>query len=393
MKIVYCGAFRLPNLDAAAPRVLNNGRAMQACGHTVSFISWGGNYRASDICPDGKYRIEGMEYAVTNEIDNTGNIISRLKALHRRGEKTITLLEGMTEKPDVIIMYNADYRWTRKLLAYCRQWHIRLVNDITEWYDKHDLHFYDRLPYHVNMVYTQKRVNNKIVISSCLANYYKESNNIVIPPLCNIKEEKWNISLPQGEIESFNGITLIYAGNPKKKDDVHTVINVVNELANEGAKVRFIILGITKGDYLKKYASLLKTKEISRNIIFMGRVSQDLIPAYYKKADFMILLREKSRKNMAGFPTKFAESFCAGVPVITTKTSDLKKYLVDGVTGFFLDDNDENSLRDLLINKVLNLSKDEKENMKRRVESEKLRFHYETYIEPIGRFLDSMTEH
>lgn len=392
MKIVYCGAFRLPNLDAAAPRVLNNGRAMQACGHTVSFVSWGGCYRTSDLCPDGKYRIEGMEYVVTNEIDNTGNIFNRLKALYRRGEKTFTLLEGMLKKPDVIIMYNADYRWTRKLLVFCRQWHIKLVNDITEWYDKHDLHFYDRIPYYLNMVYTQKKVKNKIVISSYLANFYKESNNIVIPPLCNVKEEKWKISLQQGEVDAFDGITLIYAGNPKKKDDVHTVINVVNELANSGAKIRFIILGITKDDYLKNYASLLKTKEVSRNIIFMGRVSQDLIPAYYKKADFMILLREQTRKNMAGFPTKFAESYSAGVPVITTRTSDLNKYILDGITGFFLDDNDENSLRVLLINKILNLTKDETANMKRVVESERLRFHYETYIEPIGRFLERMTE-
>ena len=45
MNILYIGAFRLPNLDAAAPRVLNNAKAMREAGHNVKFISWGGKYR------------------------------------------------------------------------------------------------------------------------------------------------------------------------------------------------------------------------------------------------------------------------------------------------------------------------------------------------------------
>ena len=60
MNIVYIGAFRLPDLDAAAPRVLNNAKAFRALGHNVRFISWGGTYRENHYCDDGKYRVQGF---------------------------------------------------------------------------------------------------------------------------------------------------------------------------------------------------------------------------------------------------------------------------------------------------------------------------------------------
>ena len=40
---------------------------------------------------------------------------------------------------------------------------------------------------------------------------------------------------------------------------------------------------------------------------------------------------------MAGFPTKVVESMSLGVPVITTNTSDLAKYVIDGVNGYIVD--------------------------------------------------------
>ena len=66
MKILYLGCFRLPNFDAAAPRVLNNARAMKLCGHEETYISSGRKYNEDHLCEDIKYRIDGMEYVITN---------------------------------------------------------------------------------------------------------------------------------------------------------------------------------------------------------------------------------------------------------------------------------------------------------------------------------------
>lgn len=389
MNIIYLGCFRLPNYDAAAPRVLNNARTMQLCGHQVSFISWGGKYRDSDLCKDGKCRIDGMEYVITDELDPKGSLYSKMMQLLHRGDKTLAILESMDVKPDLIVMYNADYGWTKRMLKYCNKYNIKIANDITEWYDNNELHFWDILPYRYNMTRLQRKVKNKICISSFLDKYYKESNNLLLPPLCDHSEAKWNATIEDDRIKPFDGITLIYAGKPAKKDCVHTVINVVNKMVQEGKPIRFMILGITREIYLERYSVVLDSKELHENILFLGSVSQDLIPAYYRNADFMVLLREANRKNMAGFPTKFAESMSAGVPVIANTTSDLGSYIINGKTGFVVEDEKAASLEKTLTD-ALSLSRQQIDSMKQSTKANNDSFNYACRKAEMNMFLDKL---
>lgn len=46
-------------------------------------------------------------------------------------------------------------------------------------------------------------------------------------------------------------------------------------------------------------------------------------------------IREKTRKTMAGFPTKVVESMSLGTPVITTDASDLADYIKHGENEFW----------------------------------------------------------
>ena len=387
MNILYIGCFRLPRYDAAAARVLNNARAFKACGHDITFISWGGRYDMQHLCSDGKYRIDGMEYIITGELDPKGAIVSKMIQLFLRGEKTLAILNSMQQKPDLIIIYNADNSWTKTMISFCSEHKIKLANDITEWYDSNDLHFWGIPSYNINMTKTQRLVKNKIVISSYLNSYYRESNNLQLPPLCDSQEEKWGAIVEDKRIVPFDGITLIYAGNPAKKDCVHTVINAVNTLANEGQHIRFIIIGVTRESYFKNYQHMLMTKNLHDNILFLGRVSQDLIPAYYKKADFMVLLREPSRKNMAGFPTKFAESMIAGIPVIANVTSDLGLYIRDGENGFVVSGYKYDDILFTLRDKLSFLSAKNIAQMKELTKSMNREFDYRTHKDAIESFL------
>lgn len=386
MNVVYVGAFRLPNLDAAAPRVLNNAKALRAVGCDVTFISWGGEYNEEDICSDGGYRTSGFRYFISRDIISGGDFFERLNAKFNRGSKSFEILKTL-QNPDLIILYNSNYFFTRKMLAYCKINSIKLANDITEWYDSNELHFTDLIPNFLNMYLTQFRVRNKIVISSYLNNYFSNSNNIIVPPLCDQHEEKWNKIVDDNRVNDFDGATLIYAGSPAKKDCVHTVINVVNTLVLEGFKFRFLILGISREQYLKHYSHLLNHKTLHENIIFLGRVSQDLIPAYYRIADFMVLLREPTRKNMAGFPTKFAESISAGIPVITNSTSDLARYVVSGQSGFMVKSHNYEDLLFVLRNQVSKLQHSDIENMKRSVSTMKHQFDWRFYVDAFNQFV------
>lgn len=390
MKIVYVGAFRLPNKDAAAPRVLNNAKIFQALGHDVFFLSWGGEYRPCDKIAQDFYAIDGARYIVTNEIDCSGSFLKKLVSRILRGRKSLKILTRMRKEIDVVVTYNADFFFTLLMYVFCKIHKKKLINDITEWYDNGELKMVDVLFNSLNMNYLQHLVSNKIVISSFLNKHFKKSNNLILPPLCDIREKKWQNEIDDNQVPIYEGITLIYAGNPAKKDNVHVAINVINNLIKKGHEIRFVILGITKQNYLERYGNLLSCSSLHDNIIFLGKVSQDLVPAYYKKADFMILFRDDSRKNMAGFPTKFAESMVAGVPVISNSTSDISKYIVNGKNGFLVEKMNNEDLSAFLENEILKLDRNDILKMKSNARQNSACFLYQNYISQTQSFFDQL---
>ena len=390
MNILYIGSFRLPNYDAAASRVLNMARALRLAGHKVSFISWGGMQIESTRCEDGQFRVDGFPYIVTNELPQPGiSTLARLRNKINRGKITKSLLSGWADPVDVIITYNNCLsNW---LLLFCKKRGIKLINDITEWYTYNELRPTDWLGYTYNMRFTQLKVKNKILISSYLDRFYDRTHNIVVPATCDASETKWhNTPRINGLTERvFDGITLIYAGNPARKDAIHYAINAVNRLANEGAKIRFIIVGITKEYYVERY-NRKTVKEPNEAIMFFGRVPQDEVPCFYRIADFMVLLRENNRKSNAGFPTKFAESFISGTPVIANLTSDLGNYLKDGETGYVVNEPNEDAIYRVLKEKVLLLNQKEIATLRRNVQVEAKRLDYHAYIEPLRLFMTNL---
>lgn len=382
MLIDYVGSFRLPNFDAAAPRVINNAKALRAAGCEVMFISWGGAYREEDLCDDGKYRVCGFEYMISGDLPIGGSIKERFLTRLHRGQHSIDLLKSLP-RPDLIITYNASNLFTKRMIRYCEENDIKLANDVNEWYSNGELHFPDILPNYINMTRTQKRVKNKIVISSYLDKYYCDSNSILVPPLCDLEDSKWNSVVYDDRVKPFKGITLIYAGTPGKKDGLNSTVEAVIKLANEGAAVRLLVLGTTKEACLKSD----KRSYLTDSVLFLGRVSQDLVPAYYKKADFMVLLREPNRKSMAGFPTKVAESITAGIPVITNATSDLTKYVVNGKTGFISDGYGVESILSTLRKFVLPLGNSEIADLKSNVRSISGLFDWHLYVDDFRSFI------
>lgn len=389
MRIIYLGAFRLPNFDAAAPRVLNNAKAFRSLGHEVSFISWGGKYREEELCEDGKYRVCGFEYQISNDLPAGGSTKERILTKLLRGRHSIKMLKTMA-KPELIIIYNATYSFSKLMIKYCHKNGIKLANDINEWFDNKELHLFDILPNYINMTHTQNKIKNKIVISEFLDNYYSNSNNMLMPPLCDPEDPKWATKIEDKRISSYNGYTLIYAGNPAKKDCINSVINAVNTLANIGQPIRFLILGITRDAYIKKNRKVLMSTSLHKNVVFLGQISQDLIPAYYKQADFMVLLRKPNRKSMAGFPTKFAESMIAGVPVITNATSDLSKYVINNKNGFLVNGYDYDSILYTLTHFVLTLSKSDIQAMKNFVKLSNGDFNWHNQVEKFKIFIDNL---
>lgn len=390
-KIIYTGAFRFPNGDAASQRVLNNAKVFRDLGYNVEFISWGGVPREEDKNVDGFYFYQGFRYLNTKEIDNEHiSIIKRIDLFLRRGKYSLRLIIGMIKDIDIVIAYNSPAYFTKKVLGLCKQNNIEFISDITEWYSAEDMPG-ERyaLPYWLNeynMRVVQKQVHNKILISSYLNNYYIESNNIIIPPLVDSSDMKW--IKPKKVLPQFFGLRIIYAGNPGKKDCLKAMLEAVLICLKDGLQIQFVVIGVSK-ENIKDYSCFNDVLCNGDNIILLGHVPQHDIPSYYKASDFAILAREDTRKNKAGFPTKLVESLMSGCPIIVNYTSDISDYVKDDYNGIIIPNPSTYSVRKALI-KALKLDRKILEQMKVNAQETAItKFNYLIYKDSVCEFINN----
>lgn len=393
IRFLYIGPFRFPEGDAAASRVLNNARILRDLGHSVQILSFGGQYRTEDRIPSGYY-YDGMRYIITNDID-THSIKERLTRYIIPYSNARVYIEKHKPEYDVIITYNTTLPFNLYLQIFATKHKKKLILDITEWPAANESPggacspFYWMSEYNMRVV--QKKFNNIISISRYLMDYYAGNNNVLLPPLINLKEEKWNTFVPITNplIENFNGLKIIFAGNPAKKDLLANLIFAAIIILKENESLQIVVLGVSPENAVKFCKKELLEKYKS-NIVFVGKVPQTIVPSYYKVCDFSAIIREPSRKNMAGFPTKMAESMAAGCPVLLNTTSDLGNYAKDGVNAKIIKDYSieaiSQGLRELLLLDCTTINK-MKHNA--RITGERY-FDYNQYLSVVKCFVDRL---
>ncbi|NLD49210.1 MAG: glycosyltransferase family 4 protein [Clostridiaceae bacterium] len=351
--IIYIGGFELPDKNAAAHRVLNNGKILRSLGYRVVFISVDNNLKYDKSVLKTKKEIQGFDVwfvpypkLYKQWVDYLFNIDSFIKvALNYTDIKAV-------------ICYNYQSVAFIKVMKYCRKRNIKIFADCTEWPSRSVGHLLFRIIKCVDtflrMRIIHKKLDGIIVISKYLENYYKKSVEVLrVPPLVDLEEDKWSQSVDEFDDDI---IRFVYAGSPGKlKDKLNLVIEALSSLRNN-SNYLFYIIGITQEQYLMDHEEHNKLLEdLGEKIIFLGQQPHIDSLKYIKMADFSLFIRDDTRSTRAGFPTKFVESVSCGTPVITSKSSDLEEYIVNGENGFFLRiDSTEKLKKD--IEKILLLS-------------------------------------
>lgn len=314
-------------------------------------------YNALSLQATQKIQVTIIGSSNISQITEKGFIIKNT----RKGEKTIiklfyfiirgflivNLLRKEKPNPDAIIYYGVSSRILIPLFKYSHKWSVKLICDIVEWYD------YSHLPMgrfglsacDVQLAITRliPKCDGVIAVSSYLKNYYKEKGleTVIVPVTIDTNETEKQIIVDLRFDTKY--LNLIYAGIPGKKDLIFTVIETVQELSRIGESVKLHILGPNKS-FIKKHLP-----KLDENVIIChGKIPQDQVAFYLRKADFSIILRPQKRYAKAGFPTKFVESLKVGLPVVANLTSDLSLYLKDGVNGFVVKDCSSEALKNTL---------------------------------------------
>ena len=127
----------------------------------------------------------------------------------------------------------------------------------------------------------------------------------------------------------------MYAGWPSKiKERLDLLVDCIDEISSK-YDIQLDIYGINENQYRDMY-QVENDKKIVSAVLFHGRVSHTETLKAVSNADYSLIIRESSRKNNAGFPSKLVESVSCGTPVLTTDISNVKDYVGDGKNGFII---------------------------------------------------------
>ncbi len=319
--ILYMGNFELPDKNAAAHRVMNNGKIFKELGYRVVYLGTVreehfDGIRRSSYCEDiyeEAYPVGTKQWV--NHLFDTSNI-----------------LEVSKKYDDVcmVIVYNTPFATFKAVKKAFSKKGMKVAYDCTEWNGFAE----GSLPKRLYKKLDEKQIRNKlhkkcediIVISKLMEDKYKGSNLLRLPPLVDLDDSIWHQKKEkQEDVFEF----CFAAGSISNKEKLDVVVSCFSKL--KGDNLRFKIVGLTKDEYLVAYPQHKDIIDRDRRIVFMGMMTHEDTVKNVLSCDCYIFIRESTTRNEAGFPTKFAEACSCGVPIISTKVSDIKDFADDKI--------------------------------------------------------------
>ena len=368
-KILYIGRFELPDKEATANRVVANAKLLRDLGHEVTLAGWSNDVGASV----GWSRVECYGFEAY-EKHKAKTSYEKYK-MFSDASPEINLLKKI--KFDVVIAYDFPAVALKKIMKYCKKEGIKCICDVSEWYTNSNknpifkiVRAYDS---HLRMRFLHKKADGLIVISKYLQDYYSEQKTILIPPLVDISDEKWNIPAEK----STGACRFVYVGWPSKtKERLDLVVNAIEEISKDTA-VALDIYGVDERRYREIY-DISTNAVISDFICFHGRVSHKEAIKAVKNADYSLIIRESCRKNNAGFPSKLVECIACETAALITNISNVADYVDDGINGFIISINNlVDDMRQAVVNRGMVVIK-------------KDTFDYRHFIESTDSFLKGL---
>lgn len=373
MNILYVGNYNFQAQTAPVHRVTSNAKIFLLLGHKVVHLSQGDTeYIDSDGC---------QHYFFSK----AGNVLSVFQR-HISVNKIIDVMQK--ECIDTVILYNYHSVAMYRLWKYCRKKRIRIVADVTEWYQFYSLR--DKMTKGLDTFFRMRvihpRLDGLIVISTYLEEYYKKAvkSIVKIPPLIDYENEKW---IRNDATLSDRPSLLSIATSDIHKDNVAAVVRLLECVVEMKDAPDFYldIVGMTEEQYMQSFDSAGISSSLREHVCFCGRIPHDEVLKIEKKAWYNIFIREDNVANNAGFPSKAAESLACGTPIITNDTSNIFEYVRDGYTGFMLHGNRENQA--IILYRALKLGKTEVEKMHFECQKEHI-FDQNNYHDQMTKFFE-----
>lgn len=390
--VILLGAFRYPEGDASANRVLSLAKTLAATGRTPLVVNDSPGNPAHAPTPGVIAAHDGIDYVCLRQ--PRGGRVARLLARTTRPLRVLSIVRsGGQSLSSVAWATVASGLYTPGLhLCLHRLGGMRTVADVVERPDPSQFAAGRRDPYFLRHRWTSwasgRLADRVIVVSSTLqAHFSRRKGTLVMPPAVDATEYR-----PHREHASFDDrLHLLYVGSPGRKDLLGVLLEAVDSLEPlRRDRVRVTIAGAS-------YEQLRDSPDVGADLLartesfleVLGHVSRHRVKELLAEADFSFLLRPAVQYANAGFPSKVPESLAAGCPVIFNPTSDLEDYLRDGHDSIICRTSDVAAVRHA-VERALSLAPEDlrRASGNARTTAERT-FHYEVWATPFDKLLSS----
>ena len=331
--VIYIGQMEFPAENAAAQSALGMASLLKKTGFETIFHGLSKDpHSSNDFCVEKEingYKLYESAYP--------SSVMDWAKFIVRDDYLSVLIKQYGSQNIHAVIAYNYPAIAMARMCRLCSKYGINFVSNCTEWYG-HSVNIVKNMDTFLRMKIVNNYARNVICISDYLELFYikRGCHTVNIPSLIDNNDVKW----------VYDGMkyipnkprSLVYVGSPGKsfeKDRLDWLIEVLQKVKNDNIGFNLNIIGATKDQYLSVCPEQRMLIEGLKNeIVFHGRLSNEEAIKFIKKADYSVFFRGVNRVTSAGFPTKLAESFACGTPVITNPTSNISKYLINGMNGY-----------------------------------------------------------
>ena len=358
MKVLLIGHVDYTIDNAAQLRCLEVAKALMTLGHEVTVYD-GLNFsipvntlKWSDV------RFVHPEYPK-----------GRIEAFVRRVGVGLALFwqKISIEKFDVIYCYGSELSWQIAGWRLARRMGARLLVDITELYGFEEMT--------TSFSKCRSLIGTWIGIlgvtplfADCIAVPSRRfarlmrrlhSNVFLLPPFFSRIDLEEEPDVPE-DCSKNHFLRLVYAGSPGGKEQLFLIVQALALVPKRGGyAIQFDLAGLSQEETASVIRAAGAQSLLQRSDILirgLGRIQVERARLLVSRADFLIVIRKQSRRVNFGFPSKVAESFSLGVPVISNCYSDIPRYVCSYHNGMLIKDDSAEALRDCLVN-CQNLSK------------------------------------
>lgn len=357
--VIYTGVLFMPDKNAASQRAQAFAKMIKNLGYTPIIIGMSNEITTENILEtekkDDDYILYEMKYPKNNSswlkmLINIKEITKIIEYYGRANIKAIIMMDYFS-----VALYRIN--------KYCKNNNIKIIADTVDWFEKSNYNFPKNIIKNLDTVFRMKliykKMNQMIVISKFLYDYYYKDKKIVMIP--GVVIEKKILSTDWKAEEKIKLSFVGSPGNRFEKEKIDWILKALEKIDPNGEKIKFFIAGIDKKILKENSLKIVNEKFFNKGVVALGKISHKKCIELIESSDFSVIIREDTLLSRAGFPTKLGESFSCGTPVFVTPTSNIKDFILKDYGIVSLNCTEKEVEKSLM--EILNLTKNRREQM------------------------------